>query len=704
MALFKIRCCLLLLIVLSSLVTTGNSWRRRRRRGCSAVNCLVGNWNSWGSCSAACGTTGIQTRYRSKTRTESCGGSCTFTFSNTRSCNGPCCRKDCIMNMWGSWSSCSGCGSSCTQYRYRSISRYPSCGGSSCPSSTKTQRNCTPCPCCPVNCIVNSWGTWLSCNAPCGGSGVKWRYRTISRFLEQLERLFIYLREWLTVSSWSAYSSCTNTCGLGTQTRTRTITTSPLCGRTCPALSQTTSCTVYANKNCQVDGWSSWSSCSMKCSTGLQQRNRTITQQQVCKGNSCPSLVDTKSCGSPNGGCQHNCNDGVCSCNTGYLLGSDGTSCNPRVCGTPSIAHCPSGTTYGTTCRYPTFSCTGTTYLHTCSITCPSGYAVKNAPSAMKCLSSGVWTTYSTTYCRRINDPPTKVSLSNSVVNENAASGTVVGTLSTTDPNVGDSHTYALLDSAGAKFTLTDTSLKIAFSPNYETQQRTYVVEVRSTDKKGLYHNEKFTISITDVNEKPTNIQISNNDVNENSPVETVVGKLNTNDPDNSQSSRQSFKYALLDTAGGRFKVVGDTIKVAVDNTNCIAFGGLSCLLNYEAQRQHDIVVRATDSGVPSLSVDIKLSIFVNDINDQPRDLDLSDNKVVENYPIDTVIGILSSTDEDDGQRLSYSLADDDNGRFKVVANELKVAKVVNYEMATAHSIVVESQDNGTTPLKVYLK
>ena len=141
-----------------------------------------------------------------------------------------------------------------------------------------------------------------------------------------------------------------------------------------------------------------------------------------------------------------------------------------------------------------------------------------------------------------------------------------------------------------------------------------------------------------------------------------------------------------------------------MDNTNCIAFGGLSCLLNYEAQRQHDIVVRATDSGVPSLSVDIKLSIFVNDINDQPRDLDLSDNKVVENYPIDTVIGILSSTDEDDGQRLSYSLADDDNGRFKVVANELKVAKVVNYEMATAHSIVVESQDNGTTPLKVYLK
>ena len=60
--------------------------------------------------------------------------------------------------------------------------------------------------------------------------------------------------------------------------------------------------------------------------------------------------------------------------------------------------------------------------------------------------------------------------MSNSVVNENVASGTAVGTLSTTDPNVGDSHTYALLDSAGGKFTLSGTTLKIAFSPDYETQ------------------------------------------------------------------------------------------------------------------------------------------------------------------------------------------------------------------------------------------
>ena len=54
--------CLLLLLTLS------NSWwgrrRRRRRRSCSSVNCQVGGWTSWSSCSHQCGTSGTQARTR----------------------------------------------------------------------------------------------------------------------------------------------------------------------------------------------------------------------------------------------------------------------------------------------------------------------------------------------------------------------------------------------------------------------------------------------------------------------------------------------------------------------------------------------------------------------------------------------------------------------------------------------------------------
>ena len=65
-------------ISLLLLLTLSNSWwsrrRRRRRRSCSSVNCQVGGWTSWSSCSHQCGTSGTQARTRQQTRAASCGG------------------------------------------------------------------------------------------------------------------------------------------------------------------------------------------------------------------------------------------------------------------------------------------------------------------------------------------------------------------------------------------------------------------------------------------------------------------------------------------------------------------------------------------------------------------------------------------------------------------------------------------------------
>jgi len=54
-------------------------------------------------------------------------------------------------------------------------------------------------------------------------------------------------------------------------------------------------------------------------------------------------------------------------------------------------------------------------------------------------------------------------------------------------------------------------------------------------------------------------IQLSSTSVDENSDVDTTVGKLSTSDPDTSQS----FTYQLLSNAAGRFKVVNNLIKVS---------------------------------------------------------------------------------------------------------------------------------------------
>jgi len=47
------------------------------------------------------------------------------------------------------------------------------------------------------------------------------------------------------------------------------------------------------------------------------------------------------------------------------------------------------------------------------------------------------------------NQAPTNVQLSGASVRENSVAGVVIGTLSASDPNVGDSHTFVLLDNAG---------------------------------------------------------------------------------------------------------------------------------------------------------------------------------------------------------------------------------------------------------------
>ena len=52
------------------------------------------------------------------------------------------------------------------------------------------------------------------------------------------------------------------------------------------------------------------------------------------------------------------------------------------------------------------------------------------------------------------NDGPDDLALSNAAVNENVADGTVVGTASGSDADVGDVLSYSLTDDAGGRFAI----------------------------------------------------------------------------------------------------------------------------------------------------------------------------------------------------------------------------------------------------------
>jgi hypothetical protein len=104
------------------------------------------------------------------------------------------------------------------------------------------------------------------------------------------------------------------------------------------------------------------------------------------------------------------------------------------------------------------------------------------------------------------NNAPTDISLSATSVSENVAGNTTVGTLSTTDADAGDTHTYSLVAGAGdtdnGSFNISGSNLRITNSPNYETKS-SYSVRVQTSDGTATY-SEAFTITINDVAEPPT--------------------------------------------------------------------------------------------------------------------------------------------------------------------------------------------------------
>lgn len=84
---------------------------------------------------------------------------------------------------------------------------------------------------------------------------------------------------------------------LGSKTRTRRITVQPYCnGKACPALRDTTSCSQYNNKDCVMSAWSAWSLCSNGCGSGWSTRTRSIASPAVCRGRACGARSESKRC------------------------------------------------------------------------------------------------------------------------------------------------------------------------------------------------------------------------------------------------------------------------------------------------------------------------------------------------------------------------------------------------------------------------
>ncbi|MHA1524604.1 MAG: cadherin domain-containing protein, partial [Alphaproteobacteria bacterium] len=113
-----------------------------------------------------------------------------------------------------------------------------------------------------------------------------------------------------------------------------------------------------------------------------------------------------------------------------------------------------------------------------------------------------------------VNEGPTDITLTGGSVAENASSGTVVATLGATDPDAGETFTYALTSDASGNFEIVGNEIRVKAGANldYETDT-SFNVTVQVTDSGGNTYSESVTLNVTDYDDDDHKVGGSDDDV-----------------------------------------------------------------------------------------------------------------------------------------------------------------------------------------------
>lgn len=103
-----------------------------------------------------------------------------------------------------------------------------------------------------------------------------------------------------------------------------------------------------------------------------------------------------------------------------------------------------------------------------------------------------------------LNNAPTDIQLTAETIDEGLATGTVIGTLSTTDLDVNDVHIYTIFNDPSTSFDITNQNELISITIFDFEAQNSYPIQIQSDDQNGGVVVKDFTIIINNVNEATT--------------------------------------------------------------------------------------------------------------------------------------------------------------------------------------------------------
>ncbi|XOV93141.1 MAG: LamG-like jellyroll fold domain-containing protein [Bacteroidota bacterium] len=280
-----------------------------------------------------------------------------------------------------------------------------------------------------------------------------------------------------------------------------------------------------------------------------------------------------------------------------------------------------------------------------------------------------------------LNKVTTSITLDNYSFQENAAIGTKVGGIFYDDPDddlfdislVGSTNDNALFQIVGGE--LLTNSVR-----DFETDATSYTVSIQVDDNRGGVWAEDITINLTDINESPTDITLSNSTIIAGGTYfEHIVGMLETVDQDLSDS--HTYTITIEDNANASFLIDGSgNLKITVNNPS--------------VSDAFTLTIQSEDQG--SLIISKEFSITVEPANAPPNGLLLTNNTINESNGATAVIGQFYAQD-DDSDNFTYALASGgtDNAEFSVSSTGVLTQNNDNLAAGTYSIRVIATDDSG---------
>ncbi|XP_038848527.1 protocadherin alpha-3-like [Salvelinus namaycush] len=233
-----------------------------------------------------------------------------------------------------------------------------------------------------------------------------------------------------------------------------------------------------------------------------------------------------------------------------------------------------------------------------------------------------------------------------------------------------------------------------------------YNVTIIATDEgtPPLSSTSVITVRVSDVNDNTPRFSepIINVYVKENSPVGDVIYTMSAFDPDSDENAKMT--YSLLDTSVS----ISSSVNINSDTGDIVSLQSF----NYEEIKTFSFKVQATDSGVPPLSSNVTVNVFILDENDNSPGIlaPYSDHGSVntENIPYSAEAGYfvakIRAVDSDSGYNalLSYHISEPKGTnlfRIGTSTGELRTKRRMSDNDLKTHPLVVMVSDNGEPSL-----